>query len=279
MSVRFFYVDESYDQSYFCLSAIAIRHSEWQECFSLVKNYRLRLRSDFGIPLHKELHAHELVGGRGRLGNDVVGKWQRSRIYFGVLKLIARLPKVLLFNVCLKKPGLKDPQMTAWDRLINRIERTMLAFEERELPLRQKLVDAARTRLSVGEVEQLELRLNSYSARAFIIADEGKEIQITAALRRMHVHNPIPSQFGRWSPGQVTKNIVTERIIEDPFFKVSGRSYLIQLADFVAFGLLKREAMPTPTVTRYGIDKMFDQALAGVCYKQASPRDPLGIVR
>lgn len=45
-----------------------------------------------------------------------------------------------------------------------------------------------------------------------------------------------------------TKNIPLERIIEDPVFKQSHQSYMIQLADCVAFSLLKREVPPTPLV-------------------------------
>ena len=55
--------------------------------------------------------------------------------------------------------------------------------------------------------------------------------------------------------------------------------YFIQLADAVAYALLKREVVPTPNIKRYGIEKMFESALAGVCYKKASAADPLGIVR
>jgi hypothetical protein len=126
--------------------------------------------------------------------------------------------------------------------------------------------------------ERLEAALLPCAARAFLIADEGKELQITRALRRMHVFNPIPSKFGKWPTGR-TKNIVTERIIEDPFFKRSEKSYLIQLADCAAFALLKREVPVTKNVARYNIDKMFDGALAPICYKRASQGDPLGIVR
>jgi len=49
--------------------------------------------------------------------------------------------------------------------------------------------------------------------------------------------------------------------------------------DAVAFALLKREVPPTPNVKTYGLDKMFDAVLTDVCFKKASPRDPLGIVR
>jgi hypothetical protein len=52
-----------------------------------------------------------------------------------------------------------------------------------------------------------------------------------------------------------------------------------KLADCVAYALLKREVKPTPLVQKYGIARMFDEALAGSCYKPAHRNDPLGIVR
>jgi hypothetical protein len=288
MPVRFFYVDESYDRAKFCLSALAIRHSDWRECFEEIRAHRLQLKRDHGILLRSELHANDLVRGRGRLGDQVVTKWTRNRIFFGMLQTLARLPGVMLFNVCLPNRGLADAQMTAWDRLTNRIERTMREMENRELPLRSRLSSAVHssictndmyTEISPEMAEQIEKRLNVYRARAFIIADEGREREITAAIRKMHVYNPIPSRYGEWAPGQRTQNIPATRIIEDPVFKRSERSYFLQLADCVAFALLKREVPPTPLVRRYAIHKMFDEALADVCFRLASPRDPLGIVR
>ena len=280
MSVRFFYVDESYNDDLFCISAIAIRHSHWQECFTAIKNHRMQLKHDFGIPLSREIHAHQFVSGHGKLGAATIGKWQRSRILLGLLQLVARLPEVMVFNVCLPTKGCLDPQLKAWERLTNRIERTMVEFENRESKLRGKWLQTMRSNMPDDDFNQVEVRLTkSYRPRAVIIADEGNELQITRTLRRMHVYNRIPSQFGTWPDGSTTKNIVTQRIIEDPFFKNSHASYFIQLADCVAFSLLKREATPTPHVKKYHLNKMFEDALASACFREASPRDPLGIVR
>ncbi len=67
MSVRFFYVDESYDNNKFCLSAISIRHTDWKDCFDLVKQHRQYLKDTYGVFLRKEIHAQELVRGGGRV--------------------------------------------------------------------------------------------------------------------------------------------------------------------------------------------------------------------
>jgi uncharacterized protein DUF3800 len=285
MAVRICYIDESYDDDVFCLTAISIRHTDWNECFDLVREHRKSLKEKYGIPMHKEIHARDFVRGRGQVSKMTVGKWDRSRVFLGILHLVASLPTVRIFNVCLQRKGLADAQMCAWDRLMNRIERTMKAFEQIELPTRKKAVDSIRAAvqqygpfLSVNELDRLELRLLLFRSRAIIISVEGRELEITSAVRKMRVHNPIPSRYGRWKGGRAAKNIRTERIIEDPIFKPSSRSYFLQLADCVAFALLKQEVPATPNVKKYGLNEMFP-VLKPVCYLKASPKDPFGIVR
>jgi len=74
MPVRFFYVDESYDDLKYCLSAIAIRHSDWKECFDMVREHRVNLKRDYGIYLRKEIHARDLISGRGRISPNIISK-------------------------------------------------------------------------------------------------------------------------------------------------------------------------------------------------------------
>jgi hypothetical protein len=280
VTTRLFYIDESFDSDKFCLSAIGIRHSEWRECFHRVRQHRSLLKEDFGIFMRKELHSHEFVAvRRGRISDRIIGKHDRTRIFEGLLRLVAQLPNVLIINICLDRKGRSDVQLDAWDRLMNRIERMMLAFEERELPLRRDLISEAGGSLSDTRKHQLEIRLNLYRPVALILADQGREVEITRALRKMSVYNPIPSMVGDWGGGVAAKNIPVQRVIEDPIFKKSHQSYFIQLADAVAYSLLKREVTPTPHIKKYGVDKFFERTLAGVCHRPASKSDPLGIVR
>lgn len=277
--VRYFYVDESYNETLFCLSALAIRHTDWKQCFDAIRAHRVGLRNRFGIRLRREIHAGDFLAGRGDLGPQVVGKHQRASIFLGLLQLVEKLPGAMLFNVCLPRHGCADPQMLAWDRLVNRIERTMLKMEQVEHPKRANLLAKIGRSLSSTELDELRKRVMNYRARATIIADEGREGEIEKALRRMHVFNPVPSQYEEWAPGQRTKNITVDRIIEDPVFKESHRSYFLQLVDCVAYALLKRETPPTPRIRRYRIHQMFDRTVAHICFKHATKYDPLGIVR
>jgi hypothetical protein len=120
--------------------------------------------------------------------------------------------------------------------------------------------------------------MQAYGSHALLICDEGKEAEYTRLVRRMGVYNPIPSAYGVWRDlGTMTRNIPIEYIVEDPFFKRSDRSYFIQMADFCAYALLRREC-PLPSKTRYGLDTAFN-LLAPICVTAANRRDPLGIIR
>jgi hypothetical protein len=198
------------------------------------------MKQQHGIFVYAELHAWKFVSGRGNISSQIVTKWQRCQIIQEALKLVASLPGARLFNACF--PHKQDE--LAFERLLNRIERN----------------------------------LKESDSLAILISDKGKEAAYTRLARRMQRFNPIPSAYGRWSEtGQNYKNIPLTRIIEDPFFKDSSQSYFIQLVDFCAYALLRRER-PVASKSKYGLDKSFD-LLAPILVKEATRKDPYGIIR
>jgi hypothetical protein len=252
---------------------MAIRHSVWDECFRMIRDHRRELREKHGLFMTKEIHAREFVAGRGRVSDRIIGKYQRSQIFLGLLQLVARLPEVQLINVCLEKCNHKDPEMDAWNRLVNRVERTMKEFDDREVRDRERTLAALKGRATDRELRFVSARLRNYRSRAYIISDEGKQDQITKALRKMRVWNPTPSMYGAWPSGDRTRNITTSRIIEDPTFKPSDRSYFIQLVDCVAYALLKQEVEPTEHIKKYKINEMFGSTLSRVLFLPACKLD------
>jgi hypothetical protein len=233
------YIDDSRDEELCACSALAIPAEQWRACFQQVRAFRRALRERDGIYVYKELHAWKLVSGRGRIGDRVVPKGRRCQIFKDALHLITTLPGAQVFNACF---GSKEDEI-AYERLLNRINRTM----------------------------------KEWNSHAVLFWDEGKEAQHRRLTRRMGVHNPIPSAYGIWETGALTKNIPLEYILEDPVFKPSEQSYFIQLTDFIAFALLRREH-PIPSRSRYGLDKAFD-ALAPALVTAASRTDAEGIIR
>lgn len=240
--MHFIYIDDSTDRPLNIFSALCVPCNRWNDTFERLKRWRKHLNNVHGIPLNYELHAQEFVSGRGSAGRfEHLSRHKRAQIFHTSFKVTNWLNEcgATLFNVC----NADDNQFRAFERLINRINRTM---EKRD----------------------------SY---AHLICDEGKEQQYTSLVRRMRVHNPISSKYGGWEDGSTTKNIPLTRIIEDPQFKESHKSYFIQHCDFMAYGLLRREK-PTAKIKRYGSHKSFD--VLDVCLETVcNPNDPKGVIR
>lgn len=234
------YVDDSSDGTANVFVAIAIPARNWNEVFQATKDWRRRLNQEHKILLRKELHATKFVAGKGRLGPQVIKKGTRSRIFTDSFHLIESMPDVRVFGVCHV-----GGQFRAFERLLNRVNRTLQAWD-------------------------------SYG---FLICDQGKEIHYTRLVRKMSVFNPIPSRYGVWPDGQRHRNLVLDRILEDPSFKDSKSSYLIQLADFAAYALLRLER-PLASKNRYQIGEAYG-LLRNSTVKECNRADPrgLGIIR
>ena len=243
-----YYVDESTNcndkadpKKVFIFSALCIPAENWHHCLAAVKSFRQSLHTKCGIFMNKKLHATEFVAGRGEISSRIVGKWERAQAFQESLRCVAGLAAqgATLTNVCLETIGRTDPAGTAFERLLNRIDRTS---QER-------------------------------NRQAVVVADVGKEAEMVRLARRMRVFNPIPSQFGG------TMHRPLRWIVEDPLFKDSKMSYFLQMADHCAFALLKREAgLKSKSVTAYRLHKAF-AILGPVLNLKAASRDPEGIVR
>ena len=234
------YVDSSWDTDLLVFSALAVPVDQWREGFQRIKQWRQGLRKDHGIYVHKELHGWKSVSGRGRPSDGLVTKYQRAQIFRQGIQLVSELSGAQLFNAAF--PPKQDER--AFERLLNRINRT----------------------------------LEAWGSYAILFCDEGKEVVYTRLVRRMAVYNPIPSRFGQWMhTKRPYRNIPIARIVEDPVFKPSDQSYFIQLVDFVAYALLRRER-PVPSKTKYRIDEAFS-VLSPILVRQATHRDPEGIIR
>lgn len=233
------YLDDSRDEELCVFSGLIVPASEWRASFEQLREFRRGLKATDGIFIRKELHAWKFVSGRGRISDRIVTKYRRSEIFKEALGVAAALPQLKIINGVTTADD--DERIFEW--IANRIQRTMEAW----------------------------------NSHAMLICDEGKEATYTRLIRRMGVFNPIPSRLGEWPEGTRTRNITVNRILEDPVFKVSQRSYFIQLADFCAYSLLRRER-PIASKTRYGLDAAFN-ILDPVLLKQATYNDPQGVLR
>jgi len=194
-------MDDSGDQNIRAYSALAISEVDWRESIACVKEFRRRLKKEYGIFITKEFHATDFVAGRGNIAENVVPKRLRSEIFRQTLQMTARLRSVRLFNAIAPRAQ----EALIFERLMNRINTNM----------------------------------RKCGSNAIIFHDEGKDY--TKLIRRLGIFNPIQSMFGSWPEGNSYRNIPLEHVLEDIVFRKSKRSYFIQLADFCAFALFRCE--------------------------------------
>ncbi|OGF56999.1 MAG: hypothetical protein A2Z21_01760 [Candidatus Fraserbacteria bacterium RBG_16_55_9] len=114
-------------------------------------------------------------------------------------------------------------------------------------------------------INRINTALKKWNTYGILICDEGNEGAYTKTIRRLRKHNP------------ATKNIPVHRILEDPFFKKSQQSYFLQLVDFAAYALLRRER-PLASKSKYGLDKAFNR-LKPILALEANLKDPDGVIR
>lgn len=242
------YIDESYDQDRFAISALIIPTHTWRSNFERLQNYRKHLKSAHGIFTSKEFHATDFISGRGRIAPSIISKWHRSEIFKESMSVFSSLDGAEIIN------GIWSRE----DRSLNEIH--VHGFSRIQ--------------------ERLQRRAVAQDSQMIVVADEGKEKELRKVARLSKIWNPVGSQYGHWEDGSTYKNIPNERLIEDPFFKPSDQSYFLQAADFIAFALLKSEVPATRNVARYKLNAAFD-LLEPICVKKASAKDPrkLGIVR
>ncbi len=242
LRMLFAYIDESKENNgFFVYSALIVNGDRWATTFAKVKAFRRELRKKHGIYMAQELHASEFAAGKGRISDRVLDKAARAEIFREVITFIATTKQFVIMS------SVNQFQDRAFERLMNRINRTLEAKGDHKV---------------------------------LLICDEGEERQVTREIRRMRVHNPIPSNRGFWRGlGSSTKNIPLSQFVEDPVFKDSSQSYFIQLVDFCAYALLRSER-PLPTKTALGYDKMYE-ILKPICQTVNNRADPrgLGIIR
>ena len=251
--MRLYYIGGSEGPRHYVRSALGVDAERWNEMFRDIHSWRLDLRSRYGIPLCLELHASDLLAGwgmharNGETGEQLT-RQQGAEILLSGLRRLEDAARskggIETINVCLDKAESRRYEQVSLDRLLNRINTSVA----------------------------------SAGRQAFLIFGEEQEKLITRTYRRLRVHNPVPSRYETWEDGERTRNIPVEHIIGGPAFRSSDGDNLLQVADFMAHALLKKEEATVASVEKLGTGSAFS-VLDRALNREASRRDPLGIVR
>ena len=250
------YVDESGDSGlvgsptrYFTLSGLIIHELRWNEVLDQLIAFRQRMRHSFGLLMREEIHSAHLINKPGDLVR--IPRNDRLTIIRAFLNEVSALPEVSIINVIVDKQGKPhdyDVMGKAWEALIQRFSNTM---KRRNFP---------------GPANPDE--------RGMIVPDNTDVKIVQGLMRKMRKYNPVPNQT---QYGAGYRNMTVTNMVEDPYFKDSRHSYMIQAADVIAFSLYQRIS-PSSYIKKKSAQNYFNR-LNGVLCKSASTSDPEGIVK
>jgi hypothetical protein len=259
----FMYVDESGDPGpydltkpahlratrHYIVSGFIIPAEEWRNYLTYFLDVRRYIKKKYGLPVRVELHGSELIRPKKSEAIKNVGpRYKRIALYQDALgSLTQGMTRARFINVHLDKQkpvyassSKRDIQDLVWNRLLQRYS--------------------------------TYLQKSCNGDTGLVFADETNEAKVRGLLRKMRVHNFVPSSI--YIGESVSVPVVN--IIEDPIMRNSTSSYFVQIADLVAHSLY-RKLYPKTSLNKHNIDKLFDRVDPLLC-KAASRYNPQGIV-
>jgi hypothetical protein len=208
------YVDESGDPGinnsptqYFILSAIVLHELRWSNFLDELIYFRRSLSQSKGLKLREEIHAGAFINDPGDLKR--IKRNDRLDILKKCMDWTANQNDISIITICTDKTkhSSEDIFDITWQRLIQRFENTI---SHRNFP---------------GPVNPDE--------RGLILADNTDGTKLTKIIRRMRRYNPISN--ARMYCGNGYRNIPLQYVIEDPIFRHSYDSLIIQMVDVIAY--------------------------------------------
>jgi len=250
------YADESGDDglkkggsSHFILSGLIVHEADWNTLFERIIGFRRDLRKTYGTPQRIAFHGTDIVNGNGDYHHSQYGlsTVDRFDIYRAALEFAAKQVDLIRFiHIFILKDNIRIRTLsvfdTAWKYFIQRIHNTIAPGGE----------------------------LHRNDECAFLITDRTHDDQLRMLMRAMRAYNPVPSKIGMG-----TRNLLVERMLDDPVPRNSTHSYLVQMADLAAFSLARRD-FPNPKLAPHKFETFFD-ILDPVLLKSASRTNPQGI--
>lgn len=223
-----------------------VHESDWQNTFTLIKEFRRSLKNAYGVRQRDELRANDLIKGQGfsfRLKLDIE---KRMDIYKRTMIFISQLPTIKTFSVCMRKDFLHRRDFAvfefAWKILITRLHYALANLNQKSL----------------------------VKDKGIIISDKSDEAKVRKILRQLRVYNPVKTSGAQY------KNVIVDTVIEDPFFRESEHSHFVQLCDMTAFSVAGQEFL-IKTLIPYNFSNFYS-LLQPVVLQEVSKANKLGIV-
>ncbi len=216
------YADESGDigqnnsnTRYFILSSIIIHESNWFPFLNDLNQFRISLKTRYGLLKSEEIHASVFANGRPSFRNNISFS-NRINILLDCLTWLGSRNDISIITVRNDKhrPA-SDIFDFSWRTFIQRFENT----------LRHRNFAAPGVFTLPNEFYLTQ--------RATIFSDNTDGGKLRKLLREMRRVNYVPNVTALYYGG--TRNIPLQVIIEDPVLRDSAYSYLHQMVDVVAY--------------------------------------------
>lgn len=227
----FAYIDETGDtgstsksgsSQCYALGCVLLDAEEWPKAFDELLAFRKRLRESYGVLLRNELKANYLIRGSSHLRKLNLSPDQRGLIYRAHLRMLSNInARAFTVVVDKAKTGVSgsDCFTMAWEMMLQRIERTT----------------------------------HYENTHAMIIHDDGENDEVRKLVRKARRH----LTAGLMGGGTIKVNAL--RFIEDPSPRSSHHSYLIQMADLVAYAGWRSYTPPSSGVARIAPETMWNE--------------------
>lgn len=205
------YVDESGDPGtagsptkYFILSAVVIHEASWKNVLDDFLKLKRHFKERYGLMIKEEIHASEYLQKRVKFKNPI-SRNLRLDILKKCLDWMNSRNDISVFSVRIDKAGKVNPFEYAWDILIQRFDNT-LAYKN----------------FPGGTGDD----------KGMIICDNTDGDKLTTLLRKKRRYNPV---WSRMDVDAGSRDIPLRAVIEDPVFRDSKHSFILQLVDVVAY--------------------------------------------
>ena len=256
-TTRVVYVDETGDtgnqalqgsSNCFGLGCVILDMTIWPNALDQLIAFRRNLRQTYGIPSRAELKANYLIRGNGPLKTLNLSTNDRRTILRAHLQMLSKINAKAFAVVIDKTHSTRCPQEIldlAWETLLQRLERS---FRNQGIP-----------------------------DSLLIMHDQGPNIAVRTIVRRARRHLRAGSahRSGHY-------NVPVRTVIDDPVPKDSQQSYMLQLADLVAYTGWRSYMPPSANVAAVAPQNTWSQigtaTLVQVNGLKPHPLAPKGVV-
>ena len=135
--MRLYYIDESEGPRYYVRTALGVDAERWNDLSQDIHAWRIELQDRYAVPTGRELHACDLLAGRGKLAREgnadrKLTPEQGAEVFSAELHRIEDAARsiggVEVIDVCLRKSDVRGYERVSLDRLLNRINTSVEAM-------------------------------------------------------------------------------------------------------------------------------------------------------